>query len=95
MVGRKQAKVLRVKAFRRRQRQPRGYVGFETVHIQYLQKKCWWGWKTLDEEIVPTDVKIALGATGYDSSNWTSKFAVYGTFGRGGKITMHSSTDRV
>jgi hypothetical protein len=80
---------LRVYAFRRRIPEPRGYIGYEIIHVQQLQERHWWGWKILDEEIVPTAVKIALGATGYDCSNWTSKFYAVGEFGRDGRITRH------
>jgi hypothetical protein len=83
-------KELRVISFTRRQRQPRGYVGYETVHYQRLQEKRWWGWKTIDEEIVPSFVSIYLGCYG-DTGSWVSKFAKIGHFGRDGKLVPHAA----
>lgn len=79
-------KSMRIYAFIRRQRAPRGYLGYEDVHIQQLQERRWWGWKVLDEEIVPTDVKISMGCFG-DAGGWQSKFIKFGSFGRDGILT--------
>lgn len=78
------SKQLRVRAYSQRETTP-GYVGYETVHYQDLQEKHWWGWKTLDTEVVPTHVRISLGAFG-DNGGWLSKFASLGAFGRDGII---------
>ena len=39
---------------------------------QYLQKKTTFGWKTIDEEEVPSYAWIQAGALG--STDWKSKF---------------------
>ena len=75
---------LRVYAFTRKVREKSPYIGFYEESVQQLQKKTLFGWSVIDEEIVPADVKIALGATGYNSSNWESKFYAIGEFGRDG-----------
>lgn len=66
----------------------RGYVLSEAdrVYFQDLQEKRWYGWKTIDTEVVPTPVKISMAAFGDTGCGWTSKFAKYGTFGRDGVI---------
>ncbi len=70
------APAYRVRVFNRRQRESYGgYVSFETLRVQQLQVKRWWGWQTVDEEIVPEHVLIEIGAMG--SSNWKSKFSRY------------------
>lgn len=76
----------RIYAFTRQQKQPHGYVGFEEVHVQELHKKTWFGWKVIDEEIVPSHVIISIGCLGVDPSNWRSKFTKFGSFGRDGVI---------
>jgi len=80
---------LRVHALQRRVPEPRGYIGYETIHVQQLQEKHWWGWKILDEEIVPTHVKIGIACNGFDFSGWKSKFYGVGSWGRDGKVTRH------
>lgn len=56
--------------------------------MQLLQEKRWWGWKTIDYELVPRAVTISLGCVG-DTGGWISKFAKYGSFGRDGIIHVH------
>ena len=79
---------LRVHAFTKTVPAPRGYVGTEQIHIQQLQTQVpglGGRWITLDEEEVPSHVKISLGCFG-DTGGWVSKFAKFGTFGRDGII---------
>ncbi len=64
----------------------RGHPLYSKELIQKLQVKRWWGWHTIDTEVVPDHVLIARGATGFDCSNWRSKFLKYGDFGRDGII---------
>lgn len=85
MRGRKQK--IRIRAYTRRQPAGFGYVGFEEIRVQKLQVRRWWGWQTVDEEIVPAHVWISIGTTGYDSGEWKSKFAKKYSFGRDGVIT--------
>lgn len=77
-------RVLTVKAFRRRQHAGYGYVGYEWVDVQQLGYQRWWGFVVLDEEIVPNDVKISIGAMGDYHGPWRSKFIDYIPRSRGG-----------
>ncbi len=56
---------------------------------QRLQVKRWWGWKTIDREEVPFDVKLSLGVYGEDP--WRSKFCCVGSWGRDGVVTLKQS----
>ncbi|AXQ68447.1 hypothetical protein HOT99_gp170 [Caulobacter phage CcrBL10] len=78
----------RVYAYTKRVAAQRPYIDTEIVHMQDLQVRRWWGWQTIDEEVVPTHVKISLGAFG-DTGGWVSKFTKLGTFGRDGVFTLH------
>lgn len=80
----------RVRRFKRRQPIGYGFVGVETVDVQKLQIKRWWGWQTIEEEIIPVHVVIAIGCFGEDDSGWKSKFCNYGTFGRNGVFTFNT-----
>ena len=78
-----------VKSFMRTTYSPRNWKGSgycdEQQRIQQLVRRTWhrflfWTFKhdeVIDEEIVPPHVWIGLGALGFDSSNWRSKFAEY------------------
>lgn len=78
---------MRVHAFTKRVPAPRGYVGTDEIHIQQLQVETPCGWVTVDEEEVPSHVKISMGAYG-DTGGWVSKFAKIGSFGRDGHIIL-------
>ncbi|AFU86733.1 hypothetical protein D869_gp181 [Caulobacter phage CcrRogue] len=78
----------RVRAFTRRLPPQRGYLDHDIVHMQVLELKRWFGWQTIDEEVVPDHVKISSGALG-DTGGWVSKFTKLGTFGRDGVFTLH------
>jgi hypothetical protein len=68
---------LEVKAFRRRQHAGYGYVGYEWVDVQqlgYRRFTGFGGWVAVDEEIVPNDVGISIGAFGSYDGPWRSKF---------------------
>ena len=80
---------LRVKAYSRREPAGYGYVGYMRVHYQVLQQKRWWGWQTIDREIVPSWAVIERCCLG--SCDWPSKFSAHGTFGRDGIITPHDT----
>jgi len=54
----------------------RGYTEPSRIHYQNLQEKRWYGWQTIDKEIVPSHVKIAQGCFG-DTGGWKSKFSEY------------------
>ena len=79
-------RVMRVHAFTRLQRNPPGYLGYERIYVQQLQERRWYGWKVLDEEIVPSHAKISDGCFG-DTGGWVSKFSALGSFGRDGQFT--------
>lgn len=83
-------RAMRVRAFSRLKRNPPGFFGYERVHVQQLQGRYWCGWRTLDEEIVPSDAIISAGCFG-DYGGWKSKFSGLGSFGRDGKFTPHQS----
>ena len=53
--------------------------------VQFLQIRCWYGWKTVDSEVVPSHALISLGCFG-DTGGWESKFTRYGSFGRDGAL---------
>lgn len=79
---------MRVKAYSKKVPAARGYIGEDTVHYQDLQVKTPVGWITIDTEEVPDHVRISLGCFG-DTGGWTSKFAVFGSWGRDGVVTPH------
>ena len=82
---------LRVKAFTKTIPAPRGYIGDEQIHIQQLQIQIpglGGRWTVLDEEEVPSHVKISQGCFG-DTGGWISKFAKFVTFSRGGIINAN------
>jgi hypothetical protein len=56
--------------------------------FQLLQQKTMFGWRTIDREDVPADVKISLASVG-DTGGWVSKFTEKGTFGRDGTFKPH------
>lgn len=66
---------LEVRAFFRKQRQPRGYVGYHEVKVQQLGYRTSLGFKVIEEEIVPNDVWIDQGCLGSYLGPWRSKFA--------------------
>lgn len=78
-----------VRAFMNTTYSPQNYKGSgyceEQQMVQQLVRRTWhrflfWIYssdKVIDEEIVPSHVWIGLGALGYDSSHWRSKFAEY------------------
>lgn len=78
----------RVKAWSRLEHQPRGYVGYRRVYYQDLQRKRWWGWRTIDREIVPDWAHTYLCCYG-DTGGWASKFSGLGSFGRDGIFAHH------
>ena len=64
------------------------------ARIQYLQRKRrFFGWRTLDQEVVPGHVVISLGAFG-DTGGWMSKFTELGTFDRDGWLTPHQKLQK-
>lgn len=77
----------RVKAFTKRVPAGPGYVGTDEVHIQQLEVKTRIGWQVIDEEEVPSHVRISIGCFG-DTGGWTSKFTSVGTFGRDGVVAQ-------
>ena len=54
--------------------------------VQLLQVKRWYGWKTLDSEVVPSHALVSLGCFG-DTGGWKSKFTRYGSFSKEGGFT--------
>lgn len=42
--------------------------------VQVLQERRWWGWKTIDREVIPDYVIISLATFG-DTGGWVSKFS--------------------
>jgi hypothetical protein len=78
-----------VKSFFRTEYSHKNYPGSgyceDQQRVQQLVRRTWhrflwWTYSTdevIDEEIVPSHVWIGLGALGFDSSNWRSKFAQY------------------
>lgn len=59
--------------------------------VQFLQRKAWIGWKTIDFEVVPDHALISLGCFG-DTGGWVSKFTKYGDFGRDGILKKKEHT---
>ena len=54
--------------------------------IQLLQIRRWYGWKTIDSEVVPSHALVSLGCFG-DTGGWKSNFTKYGCFDRDGSFT--------
>ncbi|UTU09699.1 hypothetical protein CcrBL47_gp414 [Caulobacter phage BL47] len=52
----------------------RGYVGRRSERVQVLEERRWWGWKRIDEEVVPDQYLIDVATLGYSPSGWSSKF---------------------
>lgn len=75
---------LRIHVFTRTVPAERGYIGETKERVQQLQVMGPLGWVLVDEEIVPEAALIAEGATG--DCGWCSKFAVFGSWGRDGKV---------
>jgi len=48
-----------------------GYAEPSEEKFNVLQVKVWWGWKTVEEEHIPSWAWIALGCVGY--TDWKSK----------------------
>lgn len=63
----------------------RGYIEPSIEDFQQLGYRTWWGgFEVVDEEMIPGDVAISLGAFGDCGRAWRSKFADYIPQARGG-----------
>jgi hypothetical protein len=66
----------RVKAYSKQVPAGIGYVGYEEIHIQILQRFNGLWWVKVDEEEVPHHAYFSSMFMGY-TGGWVSKFAQY------------------